>query len=433
MSNTAPAKQVCKPKKLPFVIMCILSAIVAVLNVLLCVLVPKYYTTINSFLYKGPDADEVAAFRQASADMTQKVESEGIVMLENKNQTLPLASGSKINLFGYGSRDTVYGGSGSGSGDSSNNITLEQGLTNAGFSVNPELVSFYNDHFVERVGVGFTGNNFDINEPAVNEYSDEMIANAKAYSDVAVFVVSRLGGEGADLPMDMDPNATTHIVASGKDIEQVVKGGDAGKHYLELQSVEQQVLDMLKENFGTVVVLVNSTNAMELGFLEDEGVDAALWIGCLGSTGANAVGEVLSGAVNPSGRTTDTFAYAVESAPSYYSIGAYNYTNCEWVNTNPIGGGAAPDSYHYVDYIEGIYVGYRYYETAAEDGFIDYDATVQYPFGYGLSYTDFEESISDFSFDGNNVTMTVNVKNNGSVAGKALLIPKNPAVGRARP
>lgn len=306
MSNTAHAKQVCKPKKLPFVIMCILSAIVAVLNVLLCVLVPKYYTTINSFLYKGPDADEVAAFRQASADMTQKVESEGIVMLENKNQTLPLASGSKINLFGYGSRDTVYGGSGSGSGDSSNNITLEQGLTNAGFSVNPELVSFYNDHFVERVGVGFTGNNFDINEPAVNEYSDEMIANAKAYSDVAVFVVSRLGGEGADLPMDMDPNATTHIVSSGKDIEQVVKGGDAGKHYLELQSVEQQVLDMLKENFGTVVVLVNSTNAMELGFLEDEGVDAALWIGCLGSTGANAVGEVLSGAVNPSGRTTDT-------------------------------------------------------------------------------------------------------------------------------
>ena len=149
----------------------------------------------------------MAAFRQASADMTQKVESEGIVMLENKNQTLPLASGSKINLFGYGSRDTVYGGSGSGSGDSSNNITLEQGLTNAGFSVNPELVSFYNDHFVERTGVGFTGNNFDINEPAVNEYSDEMIANAKAYSDVAVFVVSRLGGEGADLPMDMDPNA----------------------------------------------------------------------------------------------------------------------------------------------------------------------------------------------------------------------------------
>lgn len=176
MSNTAPAKQVRKPKKLPFVIMCILSAIVAVLNVLLCVLVPKYYTTINSFLYKGPDADKVAAFRQASADMTQKVESEGIVMLENKNQTLPLASGSKINLFGYGSRDTVYGGSGSGSGDSSNNITLEQGLTNAGFSVNPELVSFYNDHFVERTGVGFTGNNFDINEPAVNEYSDEMIA-----------------------------------------------------------------------------------------------------------------------------------------------------------------------------------------------------------------------------------------------------------------
>lgn len=418
MSTTAPAKEVRRPKKLPFVLMCILSAILIVLNVLLCALVPKYYSTINSFLYKGPDADDVAAVRAASADMTQQVESEGIVMLENKNHALPLASGSQINLFGYGSRDTVYGGSGSGSGDSTNNVTLAQGLENAGFSVNPELVDFYNNHFVERTGVGFTGNNFDINEPAVSEYSDELLANAKAYSDVAVFVVSRLGGEGADLPMDMDPNKTTEIVASGALVQQNVKGGDAGKHYLELQSVEQQVLDMLEKNFGTVIVLVNSTNAMELGFLEDEGVDAALWIGCLGSTGANAVGDVLSGAVNPSGRTTDTFAYEVESAPSYYSLGDYDYTNCEWVNTNPISNSKDPDAYHYVDYIEGIYVGYRYYETAAEDGFIDYDATVQYPFGYGLSYTTFDESIADFAFDGTNITMTVNVKNTGSAAGK---------------
>lgn len=175
---------------------------------------------------------------------------------------------------------------------------------------------------------------------------------------------------------------------------------------------------MVKEHFGTVIVLVNSTNAMELGFLEEDGIDAALWIGCLGSTGANAVGEVLSGAVNPSGRTSDTFAYAVESAPSYYSLGDYDYTNLEWVNTNPIAASSEPDAYHYVDYIEGIYVGYRYYETAAEDGFIDYDATVQYPFGYGLSYTTFEQSISDFQNDGETITMTVDVTNTGAVAGK---------------
>ncbi|MGM9537161.1 MAG: glycoside hydrolase family 3 protein [Candidatus Onthomonas sp.] len=218
---------------------------------------------------------------------------------------------------------------------------------------------------------------------------------AKGYSDVAIFVISRLGGEGGDLPMDMGVTESA-VGTSGQATVIGVQGGDEGKHYLELQSKEQEVLDMVKENFGTVIVLVNSTNAMELGWLEDEDIDAALWIGCLGSTGANAVGQVLSGAVNPSGRTSDTFAYEVESAPSYYSIGSYDYTNIEYTNieytnTNPISGNGEPDCYHYVDYIEGIYVGYRYYETAAEDGFIDYDATVQYPFGYGQSYTSFTQ------------------------------------------
>lgn len=421
MSSTTPAKAPRKPRRIAFAAMCFLSAVLFALNVLLVSLVPQYYSTINSFLYKGPDPDELAAVRAASADMTQKIEQEGIILLENKNATLPLQSGINVNLFGAGSRDTVYGGSGSGSGDSSNNVTMEQGLTNAGFSVNPELVSFYNDHYVSRSGVGFTGNNFDINEPAVSEYSAELLSNAKAYSDIAIFVVSRLGGEGADLPMDMDPTLTTEIVASGLLVQQNVKGGDAGKHYLELQSVELQVLEMLKENFGTVIVLLNSTNTMELGFLEDDGIDAALWIGCLGSTGANAVGEVLNGSVNPSGRTTDTFAYAVESAPSYYSLGDYDYTNAQYVNTSPIGNGSDPDAYHYVDYIEGIYVGYRYYETAAEDGFIDYDETVQYPFGYGLSYTDFEQNISDFSFDGNTISLSVKVTNTGTAAGKEVV------------
>lgn len=421
MSSTTPAKAPRKPRRIAFAAMCFLSAVLFALNVLLVSLVPQYYSTINSFFYKGPDPDELATVRAASADMTQKIEQEGIILLENKNATLPLQSGINVNLFGAGSRDTVYGGSGSGSGDSSNNVTMEQGLTNAGFSVNPELVSFYNDHYVSRSGVGFTGNNFDINEPAVSEYSAEILSNAKAYSDIAIFVVSRLGGEGADLPMDMDPTLTTEIVASGAFVQQNVKGGDAGKHYLELQSVELQVLEMLKENFGTVIVLLNSTNTMELGFLEDDGIDAALWIGCLGSTGANAVGEVLNGSVNPSGRTTDTFAYAVESAPSYYSLGDYDYTNAEWVNTNPIGNSKDPDAYHYVDYIESIYVGYRYYETAAEDGFIDYDTTVQYPFGYGLSYTDFEQNISDFSFDGNTISLSVKVTNTGTTAGKEVV------------
>ncbi len=407
-----------RPGKIPFILMSIFLVILIVLNAALVTLVPQYFDTINTFLAPSADEEETAAAAEASKAMTQEIESEGIVLLENNDSTLPLASGTAVNLFGYGSRDTVYGGSGSGSGDSTNNVTLAEGLENAGLTVNQDLVDFYDEHYVERTGVGYTGNNFDINEPSVDEYSDELLESAKEYSSVAIFVISRLGGEGADLPMDMDPDKVTEIVASGALTEQTVSGGDAGKHYLELQQVEIDVLNMVKENFDTVIVLVNSTNAMELGWLEEDGIDAALWIGCLGSTGANAVGEVLAGIVNPSGRTSDTFAYEVESAPSYYSLGDYDYTNVEWTNTSPIAASADPDNYHYVDYIEGIYVGYRYYETAAADGFIDYDATVQYPFGYGLSYTTFEQEITSFTGDGTTITMEVTVTNTGDVAGK---------------
>lgn len=203
-----------RPRKLPLVLMSILMAVLLIFSIAASVLVPRYYDTINSFLYGGPSEEEVGAARTVSQEMTQKIESEGIVLLENKEGTLPLAQGIPVNLFGYGSRDIVYGGSGSGSGDSTNNVTLAQGLENAGFSVNPDLVAFYDERFISRTGVGYTGNNFDINEPPVSEYSDELLENAQAYSDVAVFVISRLGGEGADLPMEMDPNLTTTIVAT---------------------------------------------------------------------------------------------------------------------------------------------------------------------------------------------------------------------------
>ncbi|MBR1812271.1 MAG: glycoside hydrolase family 3 protein [Lachnospiraceae bacterium] len=406
-----------KPGKVSAVLLCVFAAVLVALNAAIAVLVPQNFSVINSFFYHGPSGEEVEEARQNSATVTQEIEAEGIVLLENKNSALPLDAGIKINVFGYGSRDTVYGGTGSGSGDSSKNVTILQGLTNAGFTVNEELAAFYDAHFIPRVGVGYTGSNFDINETLLSEYPESMIENAKNFSNVAVFVISRYGGEGADLPMEMGASET-EISSAGAAKSIGVKGGDAGKHYLELQNSEIEVLDMVKENFDTVIVLVNSTNAMELGFLEDEKVDAALWIGCIGSTGANAVGEVLSGKVNPSGKTSDTFAYEVESAPSYYSIGAYDYTNVEYVNTSPIASNHDPDVYHYVDYVEGIYVGYRFYETAAADGFIDYDATVQYPFGYGLSYTTFEKGIEDFANDRKNVTVKVKVTNTGDVAGK---------------
>ncbi|MTR32110.1 beta-glucosidase [Pseudoflavonifractor sp. BIOML-A14] len=406
-----------RPRKAAMAAMSVLLVLLLALNAAAAVLVPPNYSMINNFFNQGPSEAETAQAGADSAEMTREIASEGIILLENRDGALPLDRGTRVNLFGYGSRDTVYGGSGSGSGDSSGNVTMVQGLRNAGFEVNQELADFYDARFKERTGVGYTGNNFDINEPPVGEYSAELLGNARDFSDVALVVISRLGGEGAALPMEMG-QAESEVGTSGSATSIGVQGGDAGKHYLELQQVEIEMLDMVKENFATVVVLLNCANAMELGFLEDTDIDAALWLGCLGSTGCDAVGGVLSGAVNPSGRTTSTFAYAVESAPSYYSFGDYDYTNATYTNTSPIAPASEPDNYHYVDYVEGIYVGYRYYETAAADGYIDYDATVQYPFGYGRSYTAFEQEISAFRDDGAAVSMDVTVTNTGSAAGR---------------
>ena len=270
--NASPSLR--RPGKLPLVLVSILMAVLLIFSAAASILVPQYYDMINSFLAPGPSGAEVSEARTASADKTREIAAEGMILLENKNNTLPLAQRTAVNVFGYGSRDIVYGGT--GSGDSSNNVTIAQGLENAGFQVNQDLVSFYDEHFVERTGVGYTGSNFDINETPLSEYPDTLIEEAKAFSDVAIFVVSRFGGEGADLPMDMAPSET-EIGTSGAAESIGVKGGDAGKHYLELQNSEIEVLNMVKENFDRVIVLINSTNAMELGWLEDEGVDAALW------------------------------------------------------------------------------------------------------------------------------------------------------------
>ena len=190
--TSAPVR---RPRKAAMAVMCVVTALLLVVNAAAAVLIPPNVTMINNFFNKGPSEAETVEAGEASAAMTQEVASEGIILLDNKNSALPLAQGSKVNLFGYGSRDTVYGGSGSGSGDESNNVTMAQGLTNAGFEVNQELVDFYDAHFVERTGVGYTGNNFDINEPPVSEYSQELLDNAKAFSDVALVVISRLGGD----------------------------------------------------------------------------------------------------------------------------------------------------------------------------------------------------------------------------------------------
>ena len=402
------AKPVKRPKKALFVIMCILSALVVAVTLLVGVVVSPYFDVATTFTTK-PDTEstEVQQASQATRDITEEVEAEGITLLKNENDALPLSGVTKVNVFGSTvGNNFSYGGTGSGSGDASKNVTFYQGLEDAGLSVNPDLKQFYDENATSAQDMGLVGTDWNLYELPQSSYTQDVIDGAKAYSDTAIVVLTRKGGEGYDLPTDM---------AS-------YEGSEAGRSYLELTPNEEDLLAMVEVNFDRVIVVLNSPNAMELGFVDDSAVDSAQWVAAPGSTGCEAIGKVLTGAVNPSGRTVDTFPYEVESAPSYYNFGAHDYTNVQHTNQSLFAGSgdatAGTENVHFVDYAEGIYVGYRYYETAAADGFIDYDTTVQYPFGYGLSYTTFDEKIADFTDDGTTITMTVDVINTGDVAGK---------------
>lgn len=386
-------------------LLCILLVFVIALNAF----VASFYVMINQFLHRNTAAPEqVEQETMAAREVTEQIEAEGLVLLRNERNVLPL-SGEKVNVFGYASDAIIYGGSGSGAADESANVNLKDALENAGISVNEELVAFYekkNNEEKEGNGVTIVLSDYGIKEPSTEEYEDGLLEHAKAFSDTAIVVFGRAGGEGADMPMDMAE----------------YEGGTAGRHYMELTENEEAMLHMVRENFDKVVVLVNSSSPMELGFLETEDIDAAMWIGGPGSVGLQAVANAIAGEVNPSGRLVDTYAYDATSSPAYMNIGDFSYIGTEHSEGGMsalMGGGDVP--YKFMNYQEGIYVGYRYYETAAEDGYINYDETVQYPFGYGLSYTTFEQKMSDLKTDGENISVDVTVTNTGDTAGKEVV------------
>ncbi|MHC5552342.1 glycoside hydrolase family 3 protein [Carnobacterium maltaromaticum] len=390
-----------KTRKFLYVLSSLLLGILIIFNLA----VNQYAMIINTYFSASQiNQSEVKKTTEQAMALTEKIEGEGAVLLENKNEVLPLQN-QKVNVFGYASRNVVYGGTGSGGGKEDNNVDLQQGLKNAGFQVNDQITTFYDDRYVPREKVNIhklVGGDFNIHEPKASEYSESLLTSAKEFSDTALVVFSRNSGEGADITNEMKGYA----------------GGTAGKHYLELSDDEAATLDLVKENFDKVVVILNSSFPMELGFLDDEKIAGALWIGGPGSVGFNAVGEILAGEINPSGRLVDTYAYDETSAPSFNNIGEFPYSNSEFDYEK--------DTWHYkyVNYAESIYVGYRYYETRYIDnqtGEMDeaaYEKAVQYPFGYGLSYTNFKQEITNFKVDGNEAKMTVKVTNTGKKAGK---------------
>ncbi len=387
--------------------MALLLVLLIVVNVLT---LNVYSTAITSFFTKLEATDaEVETTQDDWNAIAAEVESEGIVLLKNENNTLPLSGVDAVNLLGYRSYNHVYSGTGSGSTDSTNAVTLTDALATVGITANPALeengvytVSFTDDTEGSGLFARFMGAGFVLTtEPDISAFTgDCSFESLKAYSDVAIVTLGRAGGEGSDLTS-----------AEAEDL-------DGAETYLALSDSEKELLEYATETFETVIVLVNSGNAMELGCLEDYDIDAALWIGDVGSQGMLAVAQVLVGEVNPSGRLTDTYAYDATSAPSYANFGDYTFSNYDST---------------YVNYVESIYVGYKWYETADEEGFFDdvsneygtgYDAVVQFPFGYGLSYTEFTQSITGGTADGStlsageDITIEVTVENTGDVAGK---------------
>lgn len=348
-------------------------------------------------------------------DLVEQIAAEGFVLLQNEDNILPLTGVENVNLFGWASTNPAYGGTGSGGINALFEvISLRQGLEDAGYKVNDELFSFYQGYTSERETMTIDKQSWTLPEPPVSLYTDELVNNAKSFSDVAMIVLSRAAGEGHnDLPVDVSAAAFDGNSEDYLDFEP-------GEHYLQLSRTERDMVELVCENFGTVIVLYNGSNPLELGFVEEyDQIKATLWCAGPGNTGFESLGKILKGEVNPSGRTTDTFVYDMTQTPWWNNSGKVSYTNMEHMAQEGMNSGR-PTTYYpsFLNYAEGIYVGYKFYETAAAEGLIDYGKTVQFPFGHGLSYTTFTQEMGPISEADGTISFDVTVTNTGSVAGK---------------
>lgn len=378
---------------------------------------PIYSDEVTSVYPTQKATNKAEAFANAQ-EVNLKLAEEGFVLLKNENAALPMNKGTRISVFSKNSVNLSYGGSGSGGFDTSNNKDLYESLNDAGFVTNPTLKRFYES---SQSGPVRTANSSDLDngdnqkiataETPQSKYTDAVRNSYADYSDAALVVITRIGGEGFDLPRYQG------------DSEGAVS---PDSHYLELDQNEIDLLTAVTDGtFKRVVVVFNTPSSFEATFLKDSAyaafedkIDAAVWIGFTGSNGITALGEILNGDVNPSGRLVDTWAADFTKNPSFVNFG----TGCLPDTTDKYDGGM----YYSVDYEEGIYVGYRYYETRGEtDGEDWYNANVVYPFGYGLSYTTFDWTVGDASASeielGTTITVPVTVKNTGSVAGKEVV------------
>jgi len=369
--------------------------------------------------------------------LNEQILEEGIILLKNEDNLLPLNGVEKITVFGKNSTNLVLGGSGSSAGTGSTiSIDLYKSLSNAGFEYNPVAKDFFSSSksgsgrpAVPGMGTILTG--YPIGETPKTLYQNNTaLKNSyKDFNDLAIVLITRMGGEGYDLPRTMFWDGSKYSNWSGSELIPGARSKE--DHYLQIDQNETDLLKEANDNFQNVVVLINSPSTIETGFLVDPthyayqpNVKGALWIGTPGATGANAIGKILKGEINPSGRTSDTYAADFKKDPSWNNFG----NNLENDGNRYSVDGKERNAY-YVEYEEGIYVGYRYYETRGfTDGQAWYDENVIYPLGYGLSYTTFTQEIGNTSFIENGtiladdeINIDVKVTNTGNIAGKEVV------------
>lgn len=372
-----------------------------------------------------------------ATELVNEITADGVVLAKDEDGILPVASGSKLNVFGWASTNPCYGGTGSGALNTAYPVTdLLTGLHDAGIETNEELSKFYTDYKADRPSVGMVAQDWTLPEPNVSLYTDEMMENAKAFSDTAMVVITRVGGEGADLPTDMasvvdgswirrvaqaygSERGTAYYNGTYDDSLNKGNDWDKGDHFLQLSNREEDLLDLVTANFDNVILVYNGANAFQMDFLKDyPQIKGVLLCPGTGQSGFEGFGKVVSGEVNPSGRTVDTYVSNLKNAPWWNNFGDFKYTNTEELNSDSSFFDPEGTTPSFVNYVEGIYVGYKFYETAADEGLINYDDEVVFPFGYGLSYTSFTKEMSGITNDGTNLNFTVTVTNTGSVAGK---------------
>ena len=418
----------------------ILLALTIVIN-LICT--GPMSTMLDLVSGSGTISEETSA---KATELVNEITAEGVVLAKDEDNVLPVASGSKLNVFGWSSTNPCYGGTGSGALNTAYPVTdLLTGLHDAGIETNEELSKFYTDYKADRPSVGMVEQDWTLPEPNVNLYTDEMMENAKAFSDTAMVVITRVGGEGADLPTDMasvvdgswirrvaqaygSERGTAYYNGTYDDSLNEGNDWDKGDHFLQLSNREEDLLDLVTSNFDNVILVYNGANAFQMDFLKDyPQIKGVLLCPGTGQSGFEGFGKVVSGEVNPSGRTADTYVSDLTAAPWWNNFGDFKYTNTEDLNSDASFFDPEGTTPSFVNYVEGIYVGYKFYETAADEGLINYDDEVVFPFGYGLSYTSFTKEMSSITSDGTNLNFTVTVTNTGSAAGKDVVeIYSNP-------